>query len=81
MQKFTTKRFRLCFKSSAVGRVQVPAARSAYLAAHPDAAAWIDLPTFTLWRLAVAGVYWVGGFGDVHYLGWVSAADYLAAAP
>jgi hypothetical protein len=53
------------------------AARAAYLARHPRAIQWVDFEDFTFWRLDLADVYFVGGFGA---MGWVEAAGYEAAA-
>lgn len=56
-------------------------ARSKYLAAHPTSSMWIDFGDFHLYFLEPKDVYWVGGFGGPHYIGWVSPADYLKALP
>lgn len=48
--------------------------RPAYLAAHPDAEQWADFGDFAFYRLDVANIYYVGGFGD---MGWVAAGDYV----
>lgn len=56
----------------------VAPARDAYLARHPNAAYWVDFEDFGFYRLAVADVYYVGGFAAMD---WVSAAEYLAARP
>jgi putative heme iron utilization protein len=53
-------------------------ARAAYLARHTRAGYWVDFDDFTFWRLDVTDVYFVGGFAA---MGWVTAADYAAAAP
>ena len=52
--------------------------REAYLAAHPNAAYWVDFEDFAFWRLTVDDVYFVGGFAA---MGWVEAGDYRAAHP
>jgi putative heme iron utilization protein len=57
---------------------ELAAARECYLAGQPEARQWIDFDDFSLWRLEVLDVYFVGGFG---VMGWVEAADYLAASP
>jgi putative heme iron utilization protein len=54
------------------------AARERYLARHERARYWVDFEDFALWRLEVADLYYVGGFAAMD---WVTAADYLAAAP
>ena len=56
----------------------VAAARPAYLAAHANAAYWVDFEDFSFWRLDVDDVYFVGGFAA---MGWVEAGDYQAARP
>jgi putative heme iron utilization protein len=53
-------------------------ARAAYLARHARAGYWVDFDDFGFWRLDVIDVYFVGGFAA---MGWVTAADYAAAAP
>ncbi|MCL2447698.1 MAG: CREG family protein [Polyangiaceae bacterium] len=50
-----------------------PAAASTYLAAHPDAETQMGFGDFRLWRIEVAHVRWVAGFGR---MGWVEGADY-----
>jgi putative heme iron utilization protein len=55
-----------------------PAARALYLERHPGAAEWVDFEDFAFWRLEIGDVYFVGGFGA---MGWVAAADYVAAHP
>lgn len=52
--------------------------RRHYLLRHEGAKAWADYGDFGFYRLQVADVYFVGGFG---VMGWVPAADYLAAEP
>jgi putative heme iron utilization protein len=56
----------------------IAAARPIYLAAHANAAYWVDFEDFSFWRLAVDDVYFVGGFAA---MGWVEAGDYRAAGP
>ena len=55
-----------------------PATREAYLARHPNAAFWVDFEDFAFWRLEVADVYFVGGFGAMD---WVTGDEYAAARP
>ena len=52
--------------------------RALSLASYENAKAWQDYTDFAYFRLDVTGVYFIGGFG---VMGWVSAADYAAAAP
>ncbi len=54
------------------------AVRGLYLARHPEAASWVDFEDFAFWRLEVADVYLVGGFG---VMGWVQASVYATARP
>jgi heme oxygenase (biliverdin-IX-beta and delta-forming) len=54
------------------------AARSAYLARHPNASNWVDFEDFAFWRLELVDIYWVGGFGAMD---WLRVADYAAARP
>ena len=57
-----------------------PAAEVAelYLSGYENARHWRDYEDFAYYRLEVAGVYFIGGFG---VMGWVTAEDYSAAAP
>ena len=50
--------------------------RDLYLARYENARYWQDYTDFAYFRLEVAGVYFIGGFG---VMGWVEAADYAAA--
>jgi putative heme iron utilization protein len=54
------------------------AVRTIYLARHENAHYWVDYEDFAFYRMEVADVYFVGGFG---VMGWVTAEDYLQAAP
>lgn len=54
----------------------VAAVRSVYLARHANARYWVDYEDFAFYRLEVADVYFVGGFG---VMGWVEADDYERA--
>jgi putative heme iron utilization protein len=57
---------------------EAAAVREPYLARHPNARHWVDFDDFAFWRLAVADLYLVAGFGA---MGWVTADDYRVAAP
>src|SRR6266850_7308681 len=61
-----------------LGTGERAAARDAYLARHPNAIHWVDFEDFAFWRLDLADVYFVGGFGA---MGWVEAGDYGAGRP
>jgi putative heme iron utilization protein len=52
--------------------------RELYLSRHENAKFWQDYSDFAFYRLEVAGVYFIGGFG---VMGWVSADDYTNAKP
>lgn len=56
-----------------VSEADEDAARERYLARHPKAAEWVGFGDFAFYRMAVADVYYVGGFGQ---MGWVSSSDY-----
>ncbi len=53
-------------------------ARTGYLRRHPSAAVWVDFEDFAFFRLTVANVYYVGGFGEMD---WIEAAAYTATDP
>jgi heme iron utilization protein len=53
-------------------------ARAAYLARHERARYWADFDDFSLWRLEVSDLYFVGGFAAMD---WVTAGDYRDARP
>ncbi len=53
-------------------------ARELYLSRHENARAWQDLSDFSYYRMEVAGVYYIGGFG---VMDWLTPEDYAAAAP
>jgi putative heme iron utilization protein len=71
-------RVTLMGRAARLGGDDAAAARPAYLAAHPNAASWVDFEDFAFWRLDVDDVYFVGGFAA---MGWVEAADYRGACP
>lgn len=52
-----------------------------FLAAHPDAEAWLPnkkgSPHASFWaRMVVNRVYWIGGFGDVQHIGWMNVTEW-----
>ena len=51
--------------------------RELYLQRHPSAGYWIGFSDFSFFRLDVAHIYFVGGFG---VMGWVEHNDYATAA-
>jgi heme iron utilization protein len=52
--------------------------RADYLERHENARYWVDFGDFGFYRLEVADLYYVAGFGA---MGWVAAADYAGASP
>lgn len=66
---------------SVVPKSGLQAARKKYLAKHPMAKMWIDFKDFDLYVLHPSDIYWVGGFGGEHFIGWISPERYLAAKP
>jgi putative heme iron utilization protein len=67
-----------------VGEVQpVPgaetaAARDLYLGRHQNARYWVDFDDFGFYRMHLADVYFIGGFG---VMGWVTADEYARGVP
>ncbi len=51
--------------------------RALYLARHPNASYWVDFNDFGFFRMEIADIYFVGGFGS---MGWVAPEEYAAAA-
>ena len=56
-------------------------AKETYLQKHPASKAWINFSDFAMYRVVVEDVYVVGGFGNDHYIGWISPEQYLSATP
>jgi len=52
--------------------------RELYLSRHASAKFWQDYSDFRYYRLQVASLYFIGGFG---VMGWISAEDYGRALP
>jgi hypothetical protein len=58
-----------------------PAVPACYLKYHPDAVAWLPgnpIHTSKWVRLVVEEVYWIGGFGDRAYIGWIPKEEWLS---
>lgn len=51
--------------------------REQYLKRHAQASYWVEFQDFSFFRMALADVYFVGGFGS---MGWVAPGDYARAA-
>ena len=67
-------RMALIGSATAVPREEV---QELYLSRHENARAWQDFTDFSYYRLNVAGVYFIGGFG---VMDWLAPEDYAAAA-
>ncbi|KAL7412024.1 pyridoxamine 5'-phosphate oxidase-domain-containing protein [Mrakia frigida] len=57
-----------------------------YLKYHPDAAGWLPTSTHSphasFWAtFTPEEIYYVGGFGDTHYIGWIERELWEAAKP
>lgn len=63
---------------SAVDDDDRPAVRDRYLAANPTSAYYIDFGDFAFYRLTVASIRYVGGYGR---MSWVDPAAYAVAEP
>ena len=61
-----------------VPEVELDGVKAAYLARHANAAYWVDFDDFGFWRLELADLYFVGGFGAMD---WVAAAEYMTVKP
>ena len=57
---------------------EIADARHLYLARYANSKYWVDFEDFSFYRLEVADVYYVGGFG---VMGWVNASEYIQSAP
>lgn len=71
-------RLTLMGEARRVPSAETPAVRTAYLARHERARYWADFEDFSLWRMDVADLYFVGGFAAMD---WVTAAEYRDARP
>ncbi|MCW8915139.1 MAG: CREG family protein [Magnetovibrio sp.] len=71
-------------RCSLIGRVQqlsgdkADLARALYLIRHPGAAMYAGFGDFSMWRMQVEKVHYVGGFGRAK---WAKAKDYLLSCP
>lgn len=57
---------------------EVAEARKLYLTRYANSKYWVDFEDFSFYRMDVADVYYVGGFG---VMGWVSSSEYDRARP
>jgi putative heme iron utilization protein len=53
-------------------------AREAYLARHPNASYYVDFQDFSFWKLTVASLRYIGGYGR---MSWIAQTDWSAASP
>lgn len=57
---------------------------SCYTAKHPDAKYWLPgnhIHTSEWTRMIVTSVYWIGGFGDRAYIGWIPIEEWKSVTP
>jgi hypothetical protein len=66
-----------CHKLGANGP-DADAVRACFLAAHPNAAYYVDYADFDFWRLQIEAVRYIGGYGR---MSWVEATDFAQATP
>ncbi|CAO3622104.1 unnamed protein product [Mucor hiemalis] len=48
---------------------------------HPEAKPWNKFHDFNFYEFQVHGMYYVGGFGGINYIGWIPAKVYHNATP
>lgn len=61
------------------GDQALEAVSSCFVKQHPDAKYWLPgnrIHEAEFVRLVVTQVYWIGGFGDRAYIGWIDSADW-----
>lgn len=71
-------RVTLLGKAEPLPSADLEATRQLYLERHDKARFWVDYADFGFYRMDVAEIYFVGGFG---VMGWVESGDYAAASP
>ena len=64
----TRPRVTLTGLAARVAEAEVPALKARWLARHPYAGLYADLPDFSLWRVTIAEAQYVGGFAMAHRL-------------
>lgn len=69
-------RVTLMGETARVPEAEVTQVRDLYLARYENAKYWVDFNDFAFYRMEVADIYHVGGFG---VMGWVAADDYARA--
>jgi hypothetical protein len=61
-----------------VPEAETGAVRELYLSRHQNARYWVDFDDFGFYRMQLADVYFIGGFG---VMGWVTADEYISSEP
>ena len=61
-----------------IPKPEVARARQLYVEHYANSKYWVNFEDFSFYRMEVADVYYVGGFG---VMGWVSAGDYDRSQP
>ena len=74
----TKPRTTLMGKLTPVPKEELDQAKSIYLAKHPKSKAWINFSDFTMYYLVLEDVYVIAGFGNEHYIGWISPSQYYS---
>lgn len=72
-------RFSLLGYLEKIDSASTAAMSSCYVEAHPDAKYWLPgnrIHESEFMRLVVQQVYWIGGFGDRAYIGWLDVVDW-----
>lgn len=67
------------FPRSSPTDVLTHALPACFVKSHPDAAAWLPgnrIHESSFVRLVVQEVYWIGGFGDRAYIGWIPVEEW-----
>ncbi|KAG0231837.1 pyridoxamine 5'-phosphate oxidase-domain-containing protein [Mortierella sp. GBAus27b] len=59
-------------------------AAACFVAQHPDAKWWLPgngFHDFKWYQMEIKDIYYVGGFGGLHYIGWIDTETYLVQSP
>jgi hypothetical protein len=57
-------------------------AEECFLAKHPEAKWWLPgagFHDFKWYNLEIEEIYYIGGFGGIHYIGWIDVDTYYSA--
>ena len=52
-------------------------AKACFLARHPEAEDWPTSHEYDFYTMDIEYIYWVGGFGGTHYIGFLDPDMYL----